>query len=100
MDLYGRQLVDIAIDLIVGYLFCGQASTTVAMDVAVAESAGNGSPKTVSMKDRKARIARRFITRNVPKIKALIERVRSGDRSTFSEYDVNRRARARDGVIG
>ena len=87
MDLFGRELVDIAIDLIVGYLFCGQASTPVAMDVAVAESAGNGSPKTVSMKDRKARVARRFITRNAPKIKALIERVRSGDRSTFSEYD-------------
>ena len=29
MDLYGRQLTDIAIDLIVGYLFCSQASTKV-----------------------------------------------------------------------
>ena len=27
MDLYGRALVDVAIDLINGYLFCGQAST-------------------------------------------------------------------------
>jgi len=87
MDLYGRKIVDAAIDLIVGYLFCNQASTPVAMDVAVAESAGNGSSKTISMKDRKALIARQFITRNVPKIKALIERVRSGDRSTFSEYE-------------
>ncbi|NLH16374.1 MAG: acyl-CoA dehydrogenase [Phycisphaerae bacterium] len=87
MDLFGRELVDIAIDLIVGYLFCDQAGTKVAMDVAIAESAGNGSPRTISMKERKARIARRFVTRNAPKIKALTERICSGDRSTFSEYE-------------
>ena len=36
MDLYGRALVDVAIDLINGYLFCGQASTKVEMNVPVA----------------------------------------------------------------
>jgi alkylation response protein AidB-like acyl-CoA dehydrogenase len=43
MDLYGRALVDIAIDLIIGYLFCGQASTKVEMEVAAAED--DGCPK-------------------------------------------------------
>ena len=41
MDLYGRALVDMAIDLINGYLFCGQASTKV--DMEVAKSVGGGA---------------------------------------------------------
>ena len=86
MDLVGRDLVDIAIDLIVGYLFCDQASTNVQMDVAVA-GATNGEPKTISMKQRKQMVARRFITRNAPKIKALCEKIKAGDKSTFSEYE-------------
>jgi len=58
MDLYGRALVDIAIDLINGYLFCGQASTTVEMDVPVA--GGNANGQTIPMKKRKALLARRW----------------------------------------
>jgi hypothetical protein len=87
MDLYGREIVDIAIDLIVGYLFCDQAGTKVTMNVPVANGGTNGSPKVISLKERKARIARRFILRNGPKIKALANRVCSGDRSTFNEYE-------------
>ncbi len=87
MDLYGREIVDIAIHLIVGYLFCDQAGTKIAMDVPVAGGGTNGSPTMISMKERKARIARRFISRNVPKIKARADRVCSGDRSTFNEYE-------------
>lgn len=87
MDLYGRQLVDIAIDLIIGYLFCDQASTQVDMQVPVSGDTGHADGKTVSMKSRKAKVAKRFITRNAAKIKALTEEICAGDQSTFSEYE-------------
>ncbi len=87
MDLYGRALVDIAIDLINGYLFCGQGSTKVDMQVAVAENGKTNNGQTISMKERKAMIARRYITRNAPKISALAELIRTGDKSTFSDYE-------------
>ena len=79
MDLYGKALVDIAIDLINGFLFCSQAGTNVDMQVAGDSSA--------SMKERKAIIARRYITKNAPKIAALAELIRMGDKSTFAEYE-------------
>ncbi|MBN1391602.1 MAG: hypothetical protein JW947_02235, partial [Sedimentisphaerales bacterium] len=78
MDLCGRALVDIAIDLINGYLFCGQASSKVDM-----LRAGD----SLSMKKHKADIARRYITRNAPKIAALAELIKMGDKSTFTEYE-------------
>jgi len=84
MDLYGRAVVDIAIDLINGYLFCGQASTKVEMEVAADDSA---SGENIQMKERKAMIARRFIIKNVPKITALSEKICSGDKSTFTDYE-------------
>jgi alkylation response protein AidB-like acyl-CoA dehydrogenase len=87
MDLYGRAMVDIAIDLINGFLFCGQASTKVDMEVAIADE--NSSAKnceTVSMRKRKAVVARRYITKNAPKIAALAEMIRTGDKSTFTNY--------------
>jgi len=86
MDLYGRPLVDIAIDLINGYLFCGQASTKVDMEVSVAEN-GAGNGKTISIKKRKAMVARRYITKNAPKIAALAKLISTGDKSTFNEYE-------------
>ena len=86
MDLYGRPLVDIAIDLINGYLFCGQASTKVDMEVPVAEN-GSDSSKTIPIKKRKAILARRYITKNAPKITALVQLIRTGDKSTFNEYE-------------
>jgi len=86
MDLYGRPLVDIAIDLINGYLFCGQASSKIDMDVAVAEEA-NGDGQTISMKQRKAMLARRYVTKNAPKIVALRRMICAADKSTFSDYE-------------
>jgi hypothetical protein len=85
MDLYGRPLVDIAIDLINGYLFCGQASTKVNMEVPVAEN-GTGNSRTIPMKKRKAILARRFITKNATKIAALAKLISAGDKSSFNEY--------------
>ncbi len=87
MDLYGRPLVDIAIDLIVGYLFCSQASTKVDMEVPTAGNGQGQNGQTVSMKQRKATIARRFVTKNAPKIAAMVKLIKTGDKSTFTEYE-------------
>lgn len=87
MDLYGRPLVDIAIALINGYLFCGQASSKVDMQTPVAYNGDPSAPKTVSMAKRKEVVARRYVTRNAAMIKAMAEEVLSGDRSTFKEYE-------------
>ncbi|MHC4595163.1 MAG: acyl-CoA dehydrogenase family protein, partial [Planctomycetota bacterium] len=87
MDLYGRALVDIAIDLITGFLLCGQASTKVDTEFPVAEDGSSGNGQTIPMKERKAMIARRYITKNAPKIAALAELIRTGDKSTFTDYE-------------
>ncbi|MFZ2146345.1 MAG: acyl-CoA dehydrogenase family protein [Sedimentisphaerales bacterium] len=87
MDLYGRALVDMAIDLINGYLFCGQAGTKVEMEVPVAENGQADNGQTVPMKERKAIIARRYIIKNAPNIAALSELIRTGDKSTFTDYE-------------
>jgi len=87
MDLYGRNLVDIAIALINGYLLCGQASSKVDMLVPVAGHTENGSPKTVTMKKRKAVLAQRYIDKNANKIAALTRSICSGNRSTFNDYE-------------
>jgi len=86
MDLYGRALVDIAIDLINGYLLCGQASTKVDMEICVAGDLPNNGEK-IPMKERKAMTARRYITKNAPKITALAELICTGDKSTFADYE-------------
>jgi alkylation response protein AidB-like acyl-CoA dehydrogenase len=82
MDLWGRPLVDIAINLIVGYLFCDQAGSKVDMLVPVEDS---GEQK-IQMKDRKALVARRFITKNAPVITAIRELICSGDKSSFNDF--------------
>jgi len=82
MDLYGKQLVDIAVDLINGYLLCSQASTNVDMEFAAENS------QKIPMKKRKAMAARRYVTKNAPKISALAEIICSGDKSTFSNYEI------------
>jgi 3-(methylthio)propanoyl-CoA dehydrogenase len=87
MDLYGRALVDVAIDLINGYLLCGQASTKAEMSVPIAGSGAGRNGQTIPMKQRKALLARRYIEKNVPKIQALTNLIRQGDQSTFSDYE-------------
>jgi alkylation response protein AidB-like acyl-CoA dehydrogenase len=85
MDLYGRPLVDIAMDLIIGYLFCDYASSKVEMNVAV-EDSGEAKDQTIPMKKRKEIVARRFITKNAPKIAALTQVICSGDKSSFTDF--------------
>jgi len=86
MDLYGRALVDIAIDLINGYLLCGQASTNVDMQVPKADNR-SAAEQMIPMKQRKALLARRYVTKSAPRIQALADLICSGDRSTFTDYE-------------
>ncbi len=86
MDLYGRRLVDIAIYIINGYLFCRQASGKFDMQIPVAQGS-DAFGSTISMKQRKAMIARRYIMRNAPVIKAVASVIKSADESTFSQYE-------------
>ena len=55
--------------------------------VPVAENGQGNTSQTISMKDRKAMIARRFITKNALKIIARAELIRTGDKSTFNDYE-------------
>jgi hypothetical protein len=86
MDLYGRALVDIAINLIVGYLFCDQASSKVDMEVLVEDSGGTLDGQKIQMKKRKMLVARRFITKNAPQIAALAQLICSADKSSFTDF--------------
>ena len=86
MDLYGRGLVDAAICLICGYLFCSQASSKIDMEVDVADEKYNSQEHTISMKKRKEMIARRYITKNTPIIKSHFDSILGGNRSTFEQY--------------
>ncbi len=88
MDLFGRDIVDVAMDIIIGYLFCGQASTKVEISTLVSRGSGNGEARMVDMKKRKSVIARRFVTRAMPKIDALVKNITAGDKSTFENYEM------------
>jgi alkylation response protein AidB-like acyl-CoA dehydrogenase len=85
MDLHGRELVDTAIMIICGYLFCSQASGKVDIEVETPKN-DNGQTK-ISMKKRKEMLARRYITKNASLIKSLIESIMSGNVSSLEQYD-------------
>ncbi len=64
MDLYGRKIVDVAIDLIIGYLFCRDARFDSA----------------------RLPIAERWVNARQPRIKMLREMILSGDRSSMEDF--------------
>ncbi|MDD4888868.1 MAG: acyl-CoA dehydrogenase family protein [Phycisphaerae bacterium] len=64
MDLYGRKIVDAAIDLMVGYWFC----------------------RDVKFDANRAPIARRWVNTRLIKIKMLREMILSGDRSSIEDF--------------
>ncbi len=64
LDLSGRRLVDTAIDILIGHLFLGQGAAD----------------------DRKKRVARRFIERQLPVMKMNLEQILSGDMAAMEEY--------------
>jgi alkylation response protein AidB-like acyl-CoA dehydrogenase len=66
LDLSGRRLVDSAISVIVGHLFLGQAVDN----------------------DRKKRVARRFINRDMPVLRMNCEQILAGDLTPVEEYSI------------
>ena len=86
MDLYARDIVDVAIYLINGYLFSSQASSKVDMDVAVADN-GDANGQTMKMVDRKTIVAFRYITKKYPEMMGKLDNIASGEKSTFSAYE-------------
>jgi len=86
MDLYARDIVDVAIWLVNSYLFCGQASSKVDMDVAVADN-GDAKGQTMKMVDRKKIVAYRYVTKKYPQMIGKIDNIASGEKSTFSAYE-------------
>ncbi len=88
MDLHGRKLVDIAINLIVGHLFLQQSIARPALEDKFCQP---GKDQEISAYDNhrkhKAVVARRFITANGPINTAMARKIISGDRSTMTDYD-------------
>ncbi len=64
LDLSGRRLVDSAISVIVGHLFLGQAAVD----------------------DRKKKVVRRFITRELPVIRMNCDLIQTGDTTVMDDY--------------
>jgi alkylation response protein AidB-like acyl-CoA dehydrogenase len=64
LDLSGRRLVDSAIAIIIGHLFLGQAVRN----------------------ERKRRVARRFIDRELPVLRMNCEQIHAGDMAAMEEY--------------
>lgn len=94
MDLYGRKLVDVAIMLIVGHLFLQQSVARPHWQDAFTQDAkpsdnGDSAPSSYSeVQKHKRGTARRYISGNAPKVRMLCEQIRSGDRSTMTDYDL------------
>ena len=66
LDLSGRRLVDSAIAVIVGHLFLGQGAVN----------------------ERKKQVAKRFIDRELPFLRANLEQIHSGDMAALAEYEL------------
>ncbi len=64
LDLSGRRLVDSAIAIIIGHLFLGQSAKN----------------------ERKRRVARRFIDRELPVLRMNCEQIHAGDMAAMEEY--------------
>lgn len=64
LDLSGRRLVDTAIDIVIGHLLLAQGAKN----------------------DRKMRVARRFIERELPIMHMNCDQIRSGDMAAMEEY--------------
>ena len=105
LDLAGRKLVDAAISVLIGHLFLQQAAgVTLAgpnIGAPTARSAGPTTPASVAagfgtgcldaaalqaQRDRKKRVAKRFIETELPKIRLNCEMVQSGDKTPLDEY--------------
>jgi hypothetical protein len=88
MDLAGRKLVDAAIAVYIGHLFLQQAVGNVAADPRVGRGAPQicDSAKLTALRDRKKRVARRFIDVEMAKLRLNCELIATGDRTALEEY--------------
>ena len=66
LDLSGRRLVDSAIAIIIGHLLLAQGAKN----------------------ERKKRVARRFIDREMSVLRMNLEQIHAGDMAVLAEYDV------------
>ncbi len=64
LDLSGRRLVDSALVIVIGHLFLGQAAKN----------------------ERKRRVSRRFIDRELPVLRMNCEQIHAGDTAAMEEY--------------
>ena len=105
MDLYGRQLVDAAIMLIVGHLFAQQSvapakypvdfepvcTHTKSKESGIGSSSDNPPDKMSgyrTVQEHKRLLARRYIRRNAAVIQMLGREIMGGDRSSMTDYEL------------
>jgi alkylation response protein AidB-like acyl-CoA dehydrogenase len=101
MDLAGRRLVDAAAAVYIGHLLLQQAlgirvstvgGTRMPTGAAAAASASAGgtddSARLAAWRQRKARVARRFLALEMPKVAMNCGLIATGDRSALAEYEL------------
>jgi len=84
LDLAGRRLVDAATAVYIGHLFLRQAEPGCPQP----GPCGAGSQPAAAARDRKKRVARRFIDTEVRKAHFNCELICAGDRAPLEEYDL------------
>ncbi len=84
LDLAGRRLVDAATAVYIGHLFLRQAEPGCPQPA----PCGAGSQPATAARDRKKRVARRFIDTEVRKAQFNCESICAGDRAPLEEYDL------------
>jgi len=95
MDLHGRRLVDAAIMLIAGHFLLHHSVAEPNRTDAFTESAESPDSSDnagtlsqyASVQQNKRLLARRYITNNVAQVDMLCRQIRSGDRSSMTDYD-------------
>ena len=80
LDLAGRKLVDAAAAVFIGHLLLQQAAGPVSSDRATALEQWH------TARERKTRVARRFIEAELPKARLNCELIATGDRTPLEEY--------------
>jgi 3-(methylthio)propanoyl-CoA dehydrogenase len=93
LDLMGRKLVDAAAAVYIGHLLLQQASgqtSTPRMPGAAAVARTTASEPTyiAALRQRKQRVARRFIQMEMPRVRSNCEHIGTGDRTPLEEYDI------------
>ncbi len=84
LDLAGRRLVDAATAVYIGHLFLRQAEPGGSQS----SPCGTGLQPVATARDRKKRVARRFIDTEVRKAHFNCELICAGDRTPLEEYDL------------